>query len=30
LWRVFFEIGSQGTICLGWLQTMILLFLPPE
>jgi hypothetical protein len=24
LWR-FFEIGSHGTICPGWLQTVILL-----
>jgi hypothetical protein len=25
LWQVFFKIGSHGTICPGWLQTMILL-----
>jgi hypothetical protein len=23
--KSFFEIGSHGTICLGWLQTAILL-----
>jgi hypothetical protein len=25
LQKVFFEIGSPGTICLDWLQTVILL-----